>query len=157
MLPAGDAVRVIDTWTSTGLRGTGSHDYAIEDFFVPAEHTFDPLRAPVLRPEPLYDVRNMYLGTLSGIPLGIARSAIESVLALTEGKLTRIGTGLREEAHVHAAIARAEALVASARGFVFDIIEEIWAALTAGKPVTARQHALYRLSICKPTISAWRR
>jgi indole-3-acetate monooxygenase len=144
----GDAIEVIDTWTTTGLRGTGSHDYAIEDFFVPAEHTFDPLRAPVLRAEPLYGVRNMYLANLSGIPLGIARSAIDSAMALAEGKVTRIGTGLREEAHVHAAIARAEALVASARGFVFDIMEEIWSALAAGKPVTARQHALYRLSIC---------
>ena len=128
----GNAIEVIDTWTSTGLRGTGSHDYAIEDFFVPEEHTFDPQRAPVVRPEPLYGLRNMYLANLSGIPLGIARSAIDSVIALTEGKLTRIGTGLRDEAHVHSAIARAEALLASARGFVFDIIEEIWSTLTAG-------------------------
>jgi alkylation response protein AidB-like acyl-CoA dehydrogenase len=144
----GDAIQVIDTWTTTGLRGTGSHDYAIEDFFVPAERTFDPMRAPIRRNEPLYGLRNMYLVNLSGIPLGIARAAIDSVVELAEGKLTRIGTGLKDEAHVQAAVARAEALLGSARGFVFDVVEDIWAGLVAGKPASARQHALFRLSVC---------
>lgn len=144
----GDAVEVIDTWTTTGLRGTGSHDYAISDFFVPAERSFDPLRAPIRRSEPLYGLRNMYLVNLSGIPLGVARAAIDCVVELAEGKLTRIGSGLRDEAHAQAAVARAEALLGSARGFVFDVVEEIWAGLIAGKAVSARQHAMFRLSIC---------
>lgn len=144
----GDAVEVIDTWTTTGLRGTGSHDYAISYFFVPAEHTFDPFRAPIQRSEPLYALRNMYLTNLSGIPLGVARSAIDSVVELAEGKVTRIGTGLRDEAHVHSAIARAEALLGAARGFVYETMEEIWSTLTSGDPVLPRQHARYRLSIC---------
>lgn len=144
----GDAVQVIDTWTTTGLRGTGSHDYAVADFFVPAERTFDPMRAPIRRSEPLYGLRNMYLVNLSGIPLGIARASIDFVVELAEGKLTRIGTGLRDEAHVHAAVARAEALLGSARGFVFDVVEDVWAGLVAGRAVSARQQALFRLAIC---------
>ena len=144
----GDAVEVIDTWTSTGLRGTGSHDYAIADFFVPAEHTFDPFHSPSQRSEPLYAMRNLHIANLGGIPLGIARAAIDSVIELAEDKVTRINTGLREEAHAHIAIARAEALVASARGFLFDAIGDLWASLVAGTAVTGRQYALYRLSVC---------
>jgi indole-3-acetate monooxygenase len=144
----GDAVEVIDTWTATGLRGTGSHDYAVTDLFVPAEHSFDLLRSPSRRTEPLYRLRNMYLTNLSGIPLGIGRAAIDSVIDLAQGKQTRIGTGLRDEAYVHAAIARAEVLVGSARAFVFETMEEIWAGLLAGRPVSPVQQARYRLSIC---------
>ena len=144
----GDAIEVIDTWTSTGLRGTGSHDYAIADFFVPAEHTFDPFHSPSQRSEPLYGMRNLHLVNLSGIPLGIARAAIDSVIELAEHKVTRIDTGLSDEAHVHVAIGRAETLVAAARGFAFDAMESIWESLVAGDAVSQRQYALYRLSVC---------
>jgi alkylation response protein AidB-like acyl-CoA dehydrogenase len=144
----GTAIEVIDTWTSTGLRGTGSHDYSAADVFVPAERTFDVMRSPILRPEPLYGVRNMYLSNLAGIPLGVARAAIDSVLELAEGKKTRIGTSLRDEPLTHLSVARAEALLGAARAFVFDVLEDIWSTLTSSKMVSARQQALYRLAIC---------
>ena len=144
----GTAIEVIDTWTSTGLRGTGSHDYSAEDVFVPAEHTFDVLRSLILRPEPLYGLRNMYLSNLAGIPLGVARAAIDSVVELAGSKQTRIGSRLRDEPVTHLSVARAEALLGSARAFVFDVLEDIWSSLTAGKTLSARQQALYRLAIC---------
>ena len=35
---------IIDTWTTTGLRGTGSHDVEAKEVFVPQERTFNLAR-----------------------------------------------------------------------------------------------------------------
>src|SRR4029077_2619716 len=46
---------ILDTWYTTGLRGTGSNDLRVDDLFVKAEHTFsfqDP--SLVKRPGSLY-------------------------------------------------------------------------------------------------------
>jgi len=51
LLSQGQA-RIIDNWDVSGLRGTGSHDIAVEDLFVPEERTFSALdrRARVTGP-----------------------------------------------------------------------------------------------------------
>jgi alkylation response protein AidB-like acyl-CoA dehydrogenase len=144
----GDAVEVVDTWTTTGLRGTGSHDYTAKDVFVPSERTFNIESSPILSREPLYSMRNMYMVNHPGLPLGLARFAIDTVLALCAGKQTRIGSNLREEPLTQLAIARAETLLGSARSFVFEVFDELWAILQSGQTLPPRQKALFRLAIC---------
>lgn len=77
--------RTVDTWQMAGMCGTGSHDFAIDDVFVPAERTLsfvDMLTGntvlPAMHPAPLYRTPMMIiLGLAASLPcLGAARSAL---------------------------------------------------------------------------------
>jgi alkylation response protein AidB-like acyl-CoA dehydrogenase len=50
--PASDG-ELIDTWATGGMRGTGSHDYAIKELFIPAERVL-AMDAPARLDAPLY-------------------------------------------------------------------------------------------------------
>jgi indole-3-acetate monooxygenase len=132
VLPA-EACAIIDTWQTTGVRGSGSHDYTVRDRFVPEEHTF-PLGAPSRRPGPLYLWPMTFVLKLSGVALGIAQHALDTLVAAAEGTATSRGTSLRDEVYAQVAIAEAEALVGSARSYVVETVAALWEAVEAGSP-----------------------
>jgi alkylation response protein AidB-like acyl-CoA dehydrogenase len=70
------AGEIVDTWDSIGLRGTGSHDYAVANVFVPAARSLS-FREPPTEPGPLYAMPTIALfgAVLAAVPLGIARHA----------------------------------------------------------------------------------
>jgi alkylation response protein AidB-like acyl-CoA dehydrogenase len=145
-LPA-ERCEILDTWTTTGLRGSGSHDFAAQDVFVPAEQTFNARTSPPLREGPLYAFPFMFIINGAGVPLGMARAAIDALVELAAGKQTLAGTGLRDEAWVRTAVARADTLVGGARGYVYDAVGEFWETLLQGDTPSLRQRARYRLSL----------
>jgi alkylation response protein AidB-like acyl-CoA dehydrogenase len=87
----------------------------------------------------------MYVVNAAGVPLGLARAAIETLVELAGQKTTRTGGGLRDAAYVQTAVARADALLGAARSYVFDVIGDVWASLQAGEQLSATQRARYRL------------
>jgi alkylation response protein AidB-like acyl-CoA dehydrogenase len=145
-LPA-ERCQILDTWTTTGLRGSGSHDFAAEDVFVPAEQTFNARTSPILREGPLYAHAFMFIVNGAGVPLGTARAAVDALVELAASKQTLAGTGLRDEAWVRTAVARADTLVRAARGYVFDALGAFWDTLLAGDTPTLQQRARFRLAL----------
>ena len=145
-LPAG-CWEVIDTWTTTGLRGSGSHHVSVEGVFVSAERTFSLATSPSRQAGPLYAHRTLFLANVVGVPLGIARAAVDAMVTLAETKRTRTGGGLRDESTFQTAVARADALVGAARAYAFDVMGDIWASLARGDELTVSQRARYRLCI----------
>jgi len=150
-VPAGE-VEILDTWYTTGLRGSGSHDVALNNIFVPAERTYSFPSRPH-REGALYAYPLMFAYNLPGVTLGIARAAVDSFIEtaprkqVTMSMLTGKPVMLREEAYAQRAVACAEALVGSAREFIFARIDEIWQTLLAGSQPTPKQRALYRVAI----------
>lgn len=100
---------ILDTWHSIGLRGTGSHDYAIADAFVPSTQSLS-FREPPVERGPLYAFPTIALfgAALAAVPLGIARHAIDTLVELVGRKIaTRSRKLLREDALIQADLGRA--------------------------------------------------
>lgn len=149
LLPAADC-QVLDNWHVSGLRGTGSNDTAVQDYFVPAERT-GPLFVAVepQHPGTLYrfPMISFLAVEVAPVALGIARSAIDAVVELAGAKTPTGQTSLlRERSATQAAVARAEALVRAGRAFLYGTVQEAWEAVGAGAELSLAQRALLRLA-----------
>ena len=87
------------------------------------------------------------------MPLGIARGAIDELIKLASNKPVTFKSPtankamLRDEVFVQCAVAQAEALVGSARGFVFEAFGDVWETLASGDPPSFKQRARARLAM----------
>jgi alkylation response protein AidB-like acyl-CoA dehydrogenase len=147
MLVPKSKVTIIDVWQTTGMRGTGSNDYIVDDVFVPSEESPSMAERPCC-PGPLYRFPQLFLVSHAGVPLGLARSALDFVLDLSARKETSPGRGLmRDDTNVQETIGWAEAHLGAARCFVYGVVEDLWRTLNEGARPTFQQHANYRLMI----------
>ncbi len=143
---------ILDTWYTTGLRGTGSNDVAVHDQFVPAEQSFS-FQNPELvkRPGLLYAFPFMFAAKGPAVGLGITRHALDTLIEAS-GKPARrytLGEGiepakrLRDDVFVQEAVGRADALLTSARAHLFDVVDDMWESLVADKPLSEAQLARF--------------
>ena len=147
MLVPASKVKFADVWHTTGMRGTGSNDYTVDNVFVPLEESVSMTEPPYCR-GPLYLFPPLFLVSHAGVPLGIARSALDFVMELGSRKLMPTsGRPLREDTGVQETVAWAEASLGAARAYVYSTIEELWAALCKGDRPSPRQRATYRMMI----------
>jgi alkylation response protein AidB-like acyl-CoA dehydrogenase len=153
MLVSPSACKILDTWHTTGLAGTGSHDFEIENVFVPFEESWSFAERSHCS-GPLYRFPPLFLVTHAGVPLGIARAAIDAVIALAGQKELMpdphklFGARLlRDESRVHEAVAVAEGALAAVRGFTYATLAELWETLSRHEKPSPRQRALYRIML----------
>ena len=133
-----DEIEVLDTWHTTGLAGSGSHDVVVAGCHVPAERTYSLVVDPPLDPAPLYRHRWMFFVNIGAVPLGIARAALQEAVRIAETKVIMpTFTLLREEPTLLDRVARAEILIASARAYLWEAVGRTWEALQADRPVDA--------------------
>ena len=126
-LPVGEC-EILDTWHTSGLRGTGSHDWQVTDIFVPEAQSF-----PILRdgpPEPgSLSTRDFvaYAGPrVAAVALGIARDAIDAFTALARTKTPVLATSTLATQHTtHERVGRAEALLRAGRAFLYETVHEL--------------------------------
>jgi indole-3-acetate monooxygenase len=142
-----DAFEILDTWDTTGLAGSGSHDYTITDTFVPAQHTFRfrDLHERRRRSGALYAWPGMFFSNFPAVPLGIARAALADAEDLLADKvLMPEMRPARDEPRVRAGVAEAHAMVGAARSYVIDTLSDLWGTLETGDPPSLRQRGRMR-------------
>jgi alkylation response protein AidB-like acyl-CoA dehydrogenase len=150
LFPAEEAT-IVDVWQVTGLRGTGSDTFTVADLFVPREYTVsrdDP--AERRHPGPLYcfPSGSLYAAVFSGVAMGIARRSLDAFIELARDKEPRASKRqVRDSAVVQFQVAQAEAQLDSARVFLHDALERIWADVSRSwSPLTLEQRVQIRLA-----------
>jgi len=124
-------VQIHDTWFTTGLCGSGSNDYSIDAVAVPAERTFG--LHELKRAETLYRWPGFFISNLLAVPLGTAADAIDTATGILAEKIVMPElVPARNEARVQAGLARAHAMVGSARSYTYDTLGNLWSVLDTG-------------------------
>ena len=133
VMPIG-AGRVIETWQVTGLRGSGSHDFAVQDVFVSDEFV-SAGRHLSSQNSRLYRQRLTMVvnwAPTAAVALGIARGALDafSVMA-SHSTAGMVDVPLRDRAEAQQAVGRASAMLGAARTYCLDTVAAAWEAADA--------------------------
>jgi len=141
-----DEVTILDTWRTTGMRGTGSHDVEVHDLFIPDERSFpprlsrrsvlgDPLRHPAwLLPKHM------------GVPLGLVQAAHDEVREIAKQRVAVRGA-LRDDALTQSTLGETAARIGACRAYALSAAETAWQEVCATGEISDHNRAQLRLAI----------
>lgn len=130
-----DDCTILDTWQTCGLRGTGSHDVVAEDVPVPQDLTLSvdepsTLDGPLGRVPIICSMAAAY----GAQALGIAQSAVDTLIELASTKRPPEGPALRERPSLLVDVARQGAALEAARTYLHACASRSWRTAGAGGP-----------------------
>jgi alkylation response protein AidB-like acyl-CoA dehydrogenase len=158
--PRGQVTILDDTWDVSGLVGTGSHDFVMEQVFVPDAYTWQfapgaPRGAHYQGPLYQFPVAGLLRLPMSAVALGIAQGALDVCLTLAPSKRAVVGTGvLRDNPLFQARIAEAVALVGSSRAWLHSTVRQAWKTTSAGGVASLAERAELNLAALNATRQA---
>ncbi len=128
------------------MRGTGSNDIVLDNVFVPFSDSTTMADKPVTRRVRCMRFPPLFLVSHAGVPLGIARNALDFVEELMQQKkVVSSGQLMREDPTFQEIIASCEAQLGAARSYVYATLEDLWDTLCKGDRPSPRQRAAYRM------------
>jgi alkylation response protein AidB-like acyl-CoA dehydrogenase len=143
--------KILNTWSTAGMRGTGSNDCEFDNVFVPDEFTFDWLNAksPWQRgPFQNIPLQLQFVGGLVSVVLGTARHALDSLNEIAQAKVPAATRAtLRERPLAQIQYAQAEGLLHAARAYFYGCNDEIWRKGETGKSFSIQDRAHARLAV----------
>src|SRR5262249_1846153 len=147
-VPVAEA-ELLDTWHVRGLRGTGTHHFAVHDVFVPAERSLLARTAPLIETGPLYQIPRglVFASGDAAVALGVARTCLATFYELAGAKTPRFMQGLRRaQPLVQACVGHAAADLRAGRALLTETVRDIWATVSAGGTLSLDQRAALRIA-----------
>jgi alkylation response protein AidB-like acyl-CoA dehydrogenase len=146
--------QILDTWHTTGMRGTGSNTVVVDGARVPSHLAVSPF-APARIDAPRYRIPAFTIASLGAAPivLGIAQATIDQVLALAPTKGTDNGQPLAMRPHAQHELAAAQVALDAARLLLHDAASRIDQAADDAEPVTELLRARLRAAISHAAIT----
>jgi alkylation response protein AidB-like acyl-CoA dehydrogenase len=142
-----------------GMRGTGSHDFAVEGVFVPVRRTAEvaPIKTlPASCSSPIYRLSLWFpVAALAAPALGAAQAAIDALIELGRKKRPNYTIATVAERPVaQLQLASAQALVGAGRAYLHEAVQEAWAAASQGQFLDQAQKIKVQLAACHAVRSA---
>lgn len=150
-------ITIEDTWSVSGLCGTGSHHFTVDDVFVPSARTCATLEAepcvdaPLVRipPPPLFAL------SIAGVALGVAHGALDDILAMAGHKMPLLAIHpLATNPLFQYQLAAADTDLRAARVLVDEEARAAWATAVDGAEFTMEQRARIRATAAWATARA---
>jgi len=143
-----EQVTIDQTWNTMGMLGTGSHDLVVKNVVVP-EHYTAIRGAPSTVDCPSYRYPSMAMAAqvLAVVGLGVAREAIDEVVAIASKKNSITGApSMADRPGFQIALAQMEAQLRSARAWFYEETDRVWDKAVAKEEITVRDQGLLRLA-----------
>lgn len=155
MIAKAEDVEFFDTWHVSGLCGTGSTDFAMNDLEIPESRAVGiGVDGPLERPLYAFPQFGLLAMGIAAVSLGIARAAIDELLGFASEK-TPQGSArpLASRPSTQSDVSRAEALLRSSRAFYYESIEHAWESACARGAITEEHRRDVRLATSHATRS----
>ncbi|MGH7334493.1 MAG: acyl-CoA dehydrogenase family protein [Candidatus Rokuibacteriota bacterium] len=147
-VPVAEA-ELLDTWRVRGMRGTGTHHFAVRDVFVPGERSVRSVSTPEAELGPLYQIPRtlVFASGDASVALGMARTCLATFFELAGAKTPRAMPGLlRDLPMVQADVGHAEAHIRAGRALLTETVREVWADVSATNTISLDQRAALRIA-----------
>jgi len=146
-----DDVEHLDTWHVTGLAGSGSADYRVDDAFVPEGRWLQlPTAVPRLDgPQWRFPFYGMLAAGVAAVAVGLLNGAVDRFAEIAVAKKPEgSGRTLSERASGQSVLSSTEATARSSLAFLHDVLGEAWETARAGDPLTVEHRRSLRLAAC---------
>ena len=142
-----DQVVIEDTWNVSGLAGTGSHHFHVDDAFVPSHRTLVPLVDEPCIDAVIARIPPPALLSLSiaSIAVGSAQGALDDIIDLATRKTPLLAEStLARSGNFQFDLADADAALRAARALLYESAETVWGTVAGGTPLPLHDRARVR-------------